>query len=50
MCQKNIDKIQDEILLKFLWDNKPVKVKKSTIIAPTEQGGLNMVDVCGCSE
>ena len=42
--EKIIKKI-DQILLTFLWDNKPAKVKKSTIIAPIDQGGLNMVDV-----
>ena len=34
----------DSILTQFLWNNKPAKVKKSTIIAPVEKGGLNMVD------
>ena len=42
--EKIIKKI-DQILLTFLWDNKPAKVKKSTIIAPIDQGGLNMVDL-----
>ena len=34
----------DTILLQFLWSGKPAKVKRSTIIAPIEQGGLKMVD------
>ena len=35
----------DELLFKFLWNNKPPKVKRTTIIAPIEDGGLGMVDV-----
>ena len=35
----------DEMLFKYLWNNKPSKIKRQTIIAPTEEGGLNMVDV-----
>ena len=35
----------DELLFKFLWNNKPPKVKRNTIIAPIEDGGLGMVDV-----
>ena len=35
----------DTIFFKFLWNNKPAKIKRSTIIAPIEQGGLSMIDV-----
>ena len=35
----------DKLLFNFLWDNKPPKIKRSTIIAPIEQGGLAMIDV-----
>ena len=35
----------DKMLLKFLWNNKPAKIKRNTIIAPIKEGGLNMVDV-----
>ena len=35
----------DKMLFNFLWDNKPHKIKRSTIIASIEEGGLNMVDV-----
>ena len=33
------------MLFDYLWDNKPAKIKRSTIIAPVEQGGLGMIDV-----
>ena len=29
----------------FLWDDKPAKIKRSTIIAPICKGGLNMIDI-----
>ena len=35
----------DKLLFNFLWDNKPAKIKRCTIIAPIEQGGLAMIDV-----
>ena len=35
----------DSILFKYLWDNKPSKIKKTTLIAPIKEGGFNMVDV-----
>ena len=35
----------DKIFFDYLWDNKPAKIKRSTIIAPIEQGGLSMLDV-----
>ena len=35
----------DGLLRNFLWNRKPSKIKKSTIIANIEQGGLKMVDV-----
>ena len=42
---EHILKTIDEMLFKYLWNNKPPKIKRQTIIAPTEEGGLNMVDV-----
>ena len=41
----NILKDIDNILFKYLWDNKPSKIKKTTLIAPIKEGGFNMVDV-----
>ena len=41
---KYLDLIEKTIF-NFLWNNKTSKIKKSTIIAPIENGGLNMVDV-----
>ena len=35
----------DNLLFNYLWGNKPAKIKRSTIIAPIEDGGLNMIDV-----
>ena len=35
----------DKILFDFLWSSKPAKIKRSTIIATIEEGGLGMVDV-----
>ena len=35
----------DDMLFKYLWSNKPPKIKHNTIIAPTQKGGLGMVDV-----
>ena len=35
----------DKIFFDYLWDNKPSKIKRSTIIGPIEQGGLAMIDV-----
>ena len=35
----------DELLFNYLWDNKPAKIKRNTIIAPIRLGGLGMVDV-----
>ena len=35
----------DEMLFKYLWGNKPPKIKRNTIIASTYDGGLAMVDV-----
>ena len=43
---KNIEKI----LFRFLWNSKTSKVKKNTIIAPIEQGGLGMVDIFASHE
>ena len=34
-----------KLFLEFLWDDKPPKIKRSTIIASIEHGGLAMKDV-----
>ena len=41
----NILKEIEYLLSKYLWYNKPPKIKKNTIIAPVKEVGLNMVDV-----
>ena len=35
----------DKLFFDYLLDNKPAKVKRSTIIGPIDQGGLAMIDV-----
>ena len=35
----------NKILYDFIWSGKPAKVKRATLIAPKEQGGLGMVDL-----
>ena len=35
----------EKIFFEFLWENKPSKIKRNTIIAPVEHGGLGMIDV-----
>ena len=32
----------DKILFDFLWSSKPAKIKRNTIIAPVEEGGLGI--------
>ena len=39
-----LDKIE-KLFLSFLWNFKPAKIKKETIIAPIREGGLNMIDI-----
>ena len=34
----------NDICFKFIWNFKPDKVKRNTLIGPIEKGGLNMVD------
>jgi hypothetical protein len=35
----------NEIMMKFLWDNKPAKVKYTTLISPISEGGLGLQDL-----
>ena len=37
------EKVND-ICFKFIWNFKPDKIKRHTIIGPVDKGGLNMVD------
>ena len=37
------EKVND-ICFKFIWNFKPEKVKRQTIVLPVDKGGLNMVD------
>ena len=41
----NILKKIDSLLFDYLWEDKPAKVKRTTIISKVEQGGLGMIDV-----
>ena len=42
---KFIELITD-IAYKFIWQNKPEKIKRQTLIAEYEKGGLKMIDIC----
>ena len=44
-CPSQILKEIDKILIRFLWNNNPPKVKKSTIIGNYSDGGLKMPDI-----
>ena len=35
----------DKILFDYLWNSKPAKIKRLTIIAPVVEGGMGMIDV-----
>ena len=35
----------NKIIFHFIWDNKPVKIKRKTIIADKRHSGLKMVDI-----
>ena len=35
----------DKLCFNFLWNNKPPKIKRETIIATTQRGGLRMPDI-----
>ena len=34
----------EQIIFEFIWDGKPAKIKKSTIMGEKKQGGLKMID------
>jgi hypothetical protein len=44
-CQTNIEKEIENNCFKFIWDGKPDKVKRNTMIGNFEMGGLNMIDI-----
>ena len=46
-CPPNILKTVDQMLYDFVWDGKPAKIKKSTLISTYSMGGLKMPDVYG---
>jgi hypothetical protein len=33
------------IIYKFLWNNKPERIKRSVLLAPKAEGGINMTDI-----
>jgi hypothetical protein len=41
----NFIELINEIAYNFLWNNKPEKIKRKTIIADHESGGLKMIDI-----
>jgi hypothetical protein len=42
---ENYVELLDEIAYNFVWDNKPNKIKRKTLIADYEYGGLKMLDI-----
>ena len=40
--QKSFFKDLDKILYEFIWDGKPDKIKRKTLILPIDKGGLGM--------
>ena len=45
MFQNEYIKKQKSLIIKFLWDNKPLKLNYSTLIQPIEKCGLNLIDL-----
>ena len=43
MSKHTVERI-NKIIFNFLWDGKPAKIKKKTIIAEKRHGGLKMID------
>ena len=43
MSKHTVERI-NKIIFNFLWDGKPAKTKKKTIIAEKKHGGLEMID------
>ena len=41
---ENVAQEVNKLTIKFLWDAKPAKIKKSTINGLKEKGGLKMID------
>ena len=51
MCLKYILKKVNDTFFKYLWEDKPDKVKRATVIQDYEFGGLKMIDfeyTCMC--
>ena len=42
---ENILKQVENLFYNFLWNGKPAKIKKSTIIALISLGGLSMIEI-----
>ena len=43
MSRRTVERI-NRIIFNFIWDGKPAKIKKKTIIAERKYGGLKMID------
>ena len=43
MSRRTVERI-NRIIFNFIWDGKPAKIKKKTIIAERKHGGLKMID------
>ena len=44
-CSKKYRKEIDSKCLKFIWNNKPDKVKRNTVVGKLGNGGLKMIDI-----
>jgi hypothetical protein len=44
-CVDKYRKENESKCFKFIWDGKPDKVKRNTMIGNFEMGGLNMIDI-----
>jgi len=36
----------NSLILKFIWDNKPDKIKRNRLKTPISEGGLSVPDIC----
>lgn len=44
----NVMKEIENMMFKFLWNEKPAKIKRSVVCKPYIDGGLQMIDVAAC--
>ena len=42
---EKFEELITDISYKFIWNNKPEKIKRKTLIAEYEEGGQKMIDI-----